>query len=398
MTLTGTSGAQHSYSCDFAGIANTALPVTNVEELTWCIETLEAYGITAATDYPNTFDTPMTHIDLETGTTHPVPHLDGEQRDHRHRAAHRRGQQRRHRLRRGRPLLQGIGADQPGRARTRRGQCREPQRRPSGHLPHRRHGSNHERRVGARLPRLAGTAGGRSTAAPPPAGAPVHGVSRSTDKLDIFVTGTDRNTYTRPPGNPTRRRLARLVEPARRRGRAGRAGHRGFPQRGPPRRVRRRAPTAASTPPRGNRTSPTGGAAGGASATSSRRRARRSTPCRAAPTSSTSSSPTRRQHHDRRLGAGFADGWHGWWQINGGAAAPGARGHRGLPQHRPSRRVRRPGPTVASTPRRGNPTSPTGGTAGGGSATSSRRRARRGTRLAQHRQARHLRHQLAAAS
>src|SRR6201999_3825740 len=27
-------------------------------------------------------------------------------------------------------------------------------------------------------------------------GAPVHGVSRSTDKLDIFVTGTDQHVYT----------------------------------------------------------------------------------------------------------------------------------------------------------------------------------------------------------
>src|SRR5664279_5568043 len=41
MTLTGTSGTQHSYSCDFDGIVNTTLNITNVEELTWCIETLE---------------------------------------------------------------------------------------------------------------------------------------------------------------------------------------------------------------------------------------------------------------------------------------------------------------------------------------------------------------------
>jgi hypothetical protein len=72
MVMTGTSGAQHSYSCEFDGIANTTLNITNVEELTWCIETLEAYSITAATDYPNTFSTPMTGINLTTGTTHPA--------------------------------------------------------------------------------------------------------------------------------------------------------------------------------------------------------------------------------------------------------------------------------------------------------------------------------------
>ena len=58
MTQTGTSGALHSYSCEFVGIANTTLAISNVEELTWCIQTLEAYCITAATDYPNTFSTP----------------------------------------------------------------------------------------------------------------------------------------------------------------------------------------------------------------------------------------------------------------------------------------------------------------------------------------------------
>ncbi len=76
MTLTGTSGAQHSYSCDFAGIANTTLPITNVEELTWCIETLEVYGITAATDYPSTFDTAMTQHRPGDGRHPSQHHLD----------------------------------------------------------------------------------------------------------------------------------------------------------------------------------------------------------------------------------------------------------------------------------------------------------------------------------
>ena len=48
MTLTGQSAAGFSYNCEFGGIANTGLPIENVEQLTWCIETLEAYGLARA--------------------------------------------------------------------------------------------------------------------------------------------------------------------------------------------------------------------------------------------------------------------------------------------------------------------------------------------------------------
>ena len=72
MTLTGQSGTQFSYNCEFQGIANAGLPISNVKELTWCIETLECYGITGASSYPDTFRTPMTAIDLRTGTTNPA--------------------------------------------------------------------------------------------------------------------------------------------------------------------------------------------------------------------------------------------------------------------------------------------------------------------------------------
>ena len=173
-------------------------------------------------------------------------------------------------------------------------------------------------------------------------GAHVTAVSRSTDKLDIFVVGTDGGVYTAawepgfadgwhgwwrsgtssrrrvPPctpchGAPTsstsssptstarhdrrlgagfRRRVARLVAHQRRPRGAGRGGHRGGTQHGPPRHLRRRVPTAASTPPRGSPTSPTGGTAGGASAASSRPQGAPVHASRAAPTSSTSSSPT----------------------------------------------------------------------------------------------------------
>ncbi len=71
MTLTGQSGSNFSYDCSFQGIA-TSLPIQNIPELTWCVETLEAYGITGATDYPETFRTPMKAIDIQTKATTPA--------------------------------------------------------------------------------------------------------------------------------------------------------------------------------------------------------------------------------------------------------------------------------------------------------------------------------------
>ncbi len=59
MTLTGQSGSQFSYDCSFQGIANASLPVSNIEQLTWLIETLECYGITKASDYPDAALTEM---------------------------------------------------------------------------------------------------------------------------------------------------------------------------------------------------------------------------------------------------------------------------------------------------------------------------------------------------
>ena len=72
MTLTGSSAMGFSYNCEFQGIANTSLPVQNTQELTWCCETLEAYSITRASDYPDADKTTMSGIDLQTGTTSPV--------------------------------------------------------------------------------------------------------------------------------------------------------------------------------------------------------------------------------------------------------------------------------------------------------------------------------------
>ncbi len=62
----------YNYGCSFTGIANTNLPVFNIQELTWCIETLEVYGAQSESDYPNTPMTAMRAIELICGTTAPT--------------------------------------------------------------------------------------------------------------------------------------------------------------------------------------------------------------------------------------------------------------------------------------------------------------------------------------
>ncbi|MDQ4504551.1 tectonin domain-containing protein [Sinomonas sp. ASV322] len=72
ITLTGQSGASFSYNCEFIGIANTSLPITNVQELTWSVETLEAYGLQQCSDYPAAMFTSMWGIDLSTTAGRPA--------------------------------------------------------------------------------------------------------------------------------------------------------------------------------------------------------------------------------------------------------------------------------------------------------------------------------------
>ncbi|MBL8976430.1 MAG: hypothetical protein JNK56_37855, partial [Myxococcales bacterium] len=57
------------YDCEFQGRPGTALPVENIPELTWCIETLEAYDLTGCADYP-VGRTAMRAIELRTGANH----------------------------------------------------------------------------------------------------------------------------------------------------------------------------------------------------------------------------------------------------------------------------------------------------------------------------------------
>jgi hypothetical protein len=66
MTLTGQSGSDFSYNCQFQGIANSGYAIQNVQQLTWLIETLEAYGITKCSDYPASPRMAMTAIEIKT--------------------------------------------------------------------------------------------------------------------------------------------------------------------------------------------------------------------------------------------------------------------------------------------------------------------------------------------
>ena len=72
MTQTGQSGGQFSYYCEFVNIANTGLTISNVQELTWNIETLEAYGCQQCSDYPDANFTAFTGIDFQTAAGRPA--------------------------------------------------------------------------------------------------------------------------------------------------------------------------------------------------------------------------------------------------------------------------------------------------------------------------------------
>ena len=223
-------------------------------------------------------------------------------------------------------------------------------------------------------------------------GAPVHGVSRSTDKLDIFVIGTDSRVYTAAwepdfadgwhgwwplnggvaaPGAPVtavsrsadkldifvgrhrrrrlhggvgaglRRRLARLVADRRRRRRRRARRSRRVAQHRQARHLRHRHPRRRSTPRRGSPTSPTAGTAGG-----------RSTAVAAAPGAAVTAVSRSTDKLDvfvvgtdggvytAAWEPDFADGWHGWWRIGDGVAPHGAPRPRRVAQHRQARHLR----------------------------------------------------------
>jgi hypothetical protein len=66
MTETGVySDGSRNYSCIFQGVAASSLMALGMVELTAAEETVEAYGLTAATDYPDTASTSMMQVNLE---------------------------------------------------------------------------------------------------------------------------------------------------------------------------------------------------------------------------------------------------------------------------------------------------------------------------------------------
>jgi hypothetical protein len=66
MTLTSQQGNSFSYKSSFTGYA-TDLPVNNVDELVWAVETLECYGLKQFSDYPSSPVTAMKDIEIKLG-------------------------------------------------------------------------------------------------------------------------------------------------------------------------------------------------------------------------------------------------------------------------------------------------------------------------------------------
>ncbi|MDP9049498.1 MAG: hypothetical protein M3O31_02075 [Acidobacteriota bacterium] len=68
MTMTGAfNNGTHNYRCEFTGVPGTALMALGTPELTDAEETLEAYGVTAQTEYPGGPSIAMSQIDLRVG-------------------------------------------------------------------------------------------------------------------------------------------------------------------------------------------------------------------------------------------------------------------------------------------------------------------------------------------
>lgn len=67
MTLVARYSRGFTYRCEFEGRPGTALVVQDVPELVMCWETLEVYGLTKCTDYPNAQQTAMTSISIQIG-------------------------------------------------------------------------------------------------------------------------------------------------------------------------------------------------------------------------------------------------------------------------------------------------------------------------------------------
>jgi hypothetical protein len=68
MTMTGAfNDGTYNYRCEFVGVPGTALMALSMPELTEAEETMEAYGVTASTEYPGGPSTAMSQIDVQVG-------------------------------------------------------------------------------------------------------------------------------------------------------------------------------------------------------------------------------------------------------------------------------------------------------------------------------------------
>jgi hypothetical protein len=65
ITLAIQPDASHNYTCQFSGIPGTSLIAQGLSDLVQATETLEVYGLTQSSDYPNAPATAMTGIDLQ---------------------------------------------------------------------------------------------------------------------------------------------------------------------------------------------------------------------------------------------------------------------------------------------------------------------------------------------
>jgi hypothetical protein len=72
MRLVSENNPEFSYSCQFKGINGTNLSINNIAQLMWCVETLEVYGVTECSDFPNTPFTKFSRINIRNEGTVPA--------------------------------------------------------------------------------------------------------------------------------------------------------------------------------------------------------------------------------------------------------------------------------------------------------------------------------------
>jgi hypothetical protein len=64
ISLTGKHRLNFSYTCQFYGFPQTLISVKGIEQLVWCAESLEVYGVDACSEFPNTPYSQMNGISI----------------------------------------------------------------------------------------------------------------------------------------------------------------------------------------------------------------------------------------------------------------------------------------------------------------------------------------------